>query len=76
LGTTAPAYFERKFKKKHWCDGCGVASFEIRGAPAGTYDFTFHILDVKRGSDNKSILDTIQLSPETAILEKQLQVTN
>jgi hypothetical protein len=59
--------------------GAVDASFEVTvagGTPAGTYDFTFHILDVKRGSDNKSILDTIQLSPETAMLEKELQVTN
>jgi len=48
----------------------------VAGAPPGKYDFDIHILDVKRGTDNRSIADNIQFEPETALLEKELQVTN
>ena len=42
----------------------------VAGAPPGKYDFDIHILDVKRGTDNRSIADNIQFEPETALLRR------
>lgn len=59
--------------------GAADATFDLtvnNGAPADSYSFTIHILDVKRGSDNSSILTMIQFVPPTAEREKKLMVTN
>jgi len=76
------SYFDRTPETRNVIlalNGAVDATFDVtvhNDVPVGTYKFSFHIIDVRRGSDNTSILSTVQLNPTSGEQEVTLQVTH